>query len=293
MSFQVDAVRTLNANPVGRLAYNSARSIAHFARNIAHPPHPDDPSTLQLAKVMCREKPLTIIHRLTKADACVIDQCFNDNQYDMPGGVHGIFVDRIYQKIIDSDRKPLIVDCGANIGASVLWLAHRYPHSHVVAIEPAPDNFALLERNCAGLDVDTRQAGISATDGVAHLANPEAASHAYRTTEDGKGPEITLLSIHTLLASKPSNLYEPFLLKVDIEGAENNLFSGDPSSLNRFPLIIMEPHDWLLPGQHTSVEFFRFHAAAGREFTMKQENIASVAFDPSLLTPEELTQYKQ
>jgi hypothetical protein len=38
-----------------------------------------------------------------------------------------------------------------------------------------------------------------------------------------------------------------------------------------------------MPGQHTSQEFFRFHAAAGREFCMKHENVASVVPDSSLL----------
>jgi len=278
MSFQSNVGRTLNATPVGRLGFRAARSIVYLARHIAHP---DLPPKLQRSKVDCRGKQIAIVHRRTPADACVIKQCFPEGQYDMPGGVHGLFIDRLYQQIVASGRQPLIVDCGANIGASVLWFAHRYPHAHILAIEPAPDNFAILQRNAANLDVDLRQAGIAASDGHAHLTDPDESSLAYRTCEDGDGPEIVMLAIQTLLASKPVR-YQPFILKIDIEGAEKTLFAGDSSSLNCFPLIVMEPHDWMLPGQHTSVEFFRFHAAAGREFCMKHENIASIAFDPSL-----------
>ena len=49
--------------------------------------------------------------------------------------------------------------------------------------------------------------------------------------------------------------------------------------INRFPLIVFEPHDWMLPGQLSSLDFFRFHASAGREFAMNNENIASIAVE--------------
>jgi hypothetical protein len=39
----------------------------------------------------------------------------------------------------------------------------------------------------------------------------------------------------------------------------------------------MEPHDWMFPGQFTSQPFFRYHAAASREFAMKDEIVASIA----------------
>jgi hypothetical protein len=84
------------------------------------------------------------------------------------------------------------------------------------------------------------------------------------------------------MAGKPPSTYTPFLLKVDIEGAEKSLFTGPAAVLDQFPIIIMEPHDWMLPGLQTSVEFFRFHAAAGREFSMKNENVVSIAHHPTL-----------
>jgi FkbM family methyltransferase len=280
MRFQAEAVKTLNTTPMGRLAFKTVRSIVHIARHIAHP---DLPANLQVSRVACRGKRFDIIHRRTRDDAKVIDQCFAEGQYDMPCGAHGVFIDRLYDQIVTSGRQPLIVDCGSNIGASVLWFAHRYPRAHILAIEPAPDNFAVLERNCANLDVDLRQAGVSSADGVAHLVDADESSLAYRTIEDGHGPEIVMLSIYSLLASKSPERYQPFILKIDIEGTEKTLFAGDSSSLSQFPLIVMEPHDWMLPGQLSSVEFFRFHAAAGREFCMKHENVASIAFDAGLL----------
>jgi FkbM family methyltransferase len=178
----------------------------------------------------------------------------------------------------------LIVDCGANIGASVLWFTARYPKAHIVAIEPAPQNFIFLARNCAGLNVDLRQAGIGPVDGTAWLSGADDGGMGCRTYASEEGLRIEVISLASILAEKTASRYTPFLLKVDIEGAEKSLFSGPASTLDQFPLIIMEPHDWMFPGQQTSVEFFRFHSQAGREFAMNHENIASIACHPSLLS---------
>jgi FkbM family methyltransferase len=210
----------------------------------------------------------------------ILDECFRELQYDLPIGAQGVLADRLYHEIVDSGKKPLIVDCGSNIGVSVLWLTARYPEAHIVAIEPAPDNFELLRKNCAGIDADLRMAGIGPVDGVAYLSMEGDLGFAYRTNLTGDGLPTEILSMKTILASKPESRYSPFLLKVDIEGAEKYLFSAEHDTLNQFPVILMEPHDRFFPGEGTSLEFFRFHADTGREFAMNSTTIASVALHP-------------
>ena len=200
----------------------------------------------------------------------------------MPAFEHGVLTERRYQQIVAAGKQPLIVDCGANIGASVLWFTARYPKAHILAVEPAKDNFALLQINCAGLDVDLRNAGIGGTDGLSHLIDDGSGAWGYRTAASGSGPEVTMVTVASLLASKSEHHYIPFILKVDIEGGEEALFEGDYSAISRFPLIILELHDWLFPGQGSSLPFFRFHAATGREFCMKNENVASIDVRSSL-----------
>jgi len=274
MNLQAETVETLNATSFGRLLRRTIRPAVHLVRRIAHP---NIPPHLQLTKITCKGRRVTLLHRRTFADFSVIRQCFRDCQYDLPNGAHGIFLQDIHDQILASGRQPLIVDCGSNIGASVLWFLARYPRAHILAIEPEQDNFELLRQNCAGLDVDLRQAGVAGEDGFAHLTDPGQGSLAYRTIAAGPGAELRMYSLTTLLATKPSTAYVPFLLKLDIEGAEKSLFDGDCSAINQFPVIIMEPHDWLLPGQLTSHGFFRFHADACRELVINHENIASIA----------------
>ncbi|MGD0829311.1 MAG: FkbM family methyltransferase [Terracidiphilus sp.] len=269
----------LTATPLGRLFYRPIQALIHLARRLRHP---DLPLEWTVTRASCRQRNFSIVHRRWSYDKLAIDQCFCECQYDIPTGAHGVLTERIYREIIASGKKPLIVDCGANIGASVLWFTARYPEAHIVAVEPSPANFALLFKNCSGFDVDLREAGIGSIDGKAWMNNPDG-TLGCRTNNSRDGIGINIISLKTILASKPSSEYVPFLLKVDIEGAEKSLFAGSASDLNQFPLILMEPHDWLFPGELTSVEFFRFHAQAGREFAMHNENIASILWDPRLL----------
>jgi FkbM family methyltransferase len=274
-----EGVNRFTASPLGRSLYWPFQKLLRLGRHLRYPGMPNDH---MVARVSYRERRFSIEYRRWNSDdRNAIKQCFAYAQYDMPSGEHGQYIDRVYREIVASGKKPLIVDCGANIGASVLWFSARYPEAHIVAVEPAPDNFALLRKNCAGLDVDLREAGIGAVDGTARLSDPLSGSMSYRTADGGDGIDVEILSFEKLMASKPQSAYSPFLLKVDIEGAERSLFTASASLLDQFPLILAEPHDWLLPGQHTSVELFRFHAAAGREFSMNHENIASIAYPSS------------
>jgi FkbM family methyltransferase len=275
------ALELVTSTPIGRVAYKTVSPFVRLARRISNPDIPNDHA---LTKVTYRGRTFNLLHRRwTDADALAIKQCFAEAQYDMPSGAHGALVENLYREIIASGRQPLIIDCGANIGASVTWLSARYPEAHIIAIEPSADNFALLRRNCANLDVDLRLAAVSSIDGRAYLDNPSGTPMDFRVTSEPGGVETDLISVGSLLASKPVSAYAPFLLKVDIEGGEKSLFDGNTEAINQFPLIILEPHDWLMPGQHTSQLFFRFHAASGREFCMKHENVASIIPHSSLL----------
>jgi FkbM family methyltransferase len=42
---------------------------------------------------------------------------------------------------------PFIIDAGAHIGLATLYFKKQYPHAKVIAIEPNPETFALLEKN--------------------------------------------------------------------------------------------------------------------------------------------------
>lgn len=70
---------------------------------------------------------------------------------------------------------------------------------------------------------------------------------------------------------------EPFICKIDIEGAEQELFSANTQWITRFPIVIIELHDWLFPRSGSSANFLRAIAGTNRDFVVSGENIFSVS----------------
>ena len=215
-----------------------------------------------------REREVSL--RLNTSDFDVFLQIFDQNQYEIGAMRRGGDVQACYESIIAAGDTPLIVDAGANVGLGALYFRDRYPLAKILAIEPEDGNFAELCTRADPLTVPIK-AGLANFDGYVEVCDPGLGEWGFRTRRADHGvPAITLA---TLLATHPG---EPFILKVDIEGFEADLFD-DPALLDRFALIYFEPHDWMLPGQGSAASFLRAIAGLDRDFLISGENIVSIA----------------
>lgn len=219
-------------------------------------------------------------HRNSDADAFGAWQCFYREQYRLPPPLfeaphHAKALSAYYDTLVASGRIPLIIDAGAHIGAGSLWFAAQYPRARIVAVEPADDNLAILRQNAAGDRITVVAGAIGRADGHADLADVGQSSMGYRVGGQGPSRRVEMFSLPTLL-SRHAEGTEPFILKLDIEGSERELFGGgNDAAAERFPLIILEEHDFLMPGSATAAGFFRFHADRRRDFVFANENIFS------------------
>jgi hypothetical protein len=80
-----------------------------------------------------------------------------------------------------------------------------------------------------------------------------------------------------LLADFPD--HQPFIAKIDIEGAEQDVFSGDTRWVERFPVLILEPHDYLCPGEGTLLPFLRAIAPLKRDLAIMGEHLVSINYE--------------
>ena len=216
-------------------------------------------------------------HRGTRADLGVIAQIFEAQDYSLKPLQRGAELQSLYDRIATAGRIPFILDAGANIGASALYFAKAFPRAHILAIEPARNNFEVLQENAAGLDVDARCAAIGAADGETSLVDPGEGEWGYRTAAAGTGERVRVLSATRLLAEEQAAGRVPFIAKIDIEGGEAELFSRDAAWVDLFPLLIVELHDWLLPRAGSSRSFLRCIAERDRDFVFLGENVFSIA----------------
>jgi FkbM family methyltransferase len=183
-----------------------------------------------------------------------------------------------FDGIVAGGRAPLILDCGANIGLSALWFARTFPAARVVAVEPETENCALARANCARPNATVLNAAVAASDTRLALIDPGLGSDAFRTRAAAPG-EATLpaRSVPSLVAeARKAAPVEPFLIKIDIEGFEHELFAQDTDWIDQFPVLIIELHDWMLPGTASSANFLRALAGRNRDFVHIGENVFSL-----------------
>jgi FkbM family methyltransferase len=225
------------------------------------------------------------LHRYTtrsRIDHSVLQQIFDAEDYKLTDG-RGLEIGALYRRCVDAGRVPLILDCGANIGISADYFAQHYPAARIVAIEPDRDNIELARRNCATPQVEFLHAGIAAEDGRGAVVDLGLGAWAIRTERAEDGP-IAMLSVATILERYPDAV--PLLIKIDIEGFEQELFSKNTEWVARFPLVIIELHDWMLPRSASSGPFLRTIAALDRDFVYRGENVFSFANDAVELAPD-------
>ncbi|WP_205654457.1 FkbM family methyltransferase [Agrobacterium cavarae] len=210
-------------------------------------------------------------------DSITADQVFTDSDYELRFLSRYDELVAFYERTLSQNKTPLIIDCGANIGCSALFFAREFPAAKLVAVEPERNNVEMIRKNCASLNnVIAVNKAVGSTDGLVTIADPHCDNNAFRMTRepDGKG-DIPVTSIESLLSDYDQ--YVPFIIKIDIEGFEEDLFSANTGWLEKFPLMIIETHDWLLPRQANSSNFLKVISATGRDFMHRSANVFSIS----------------
>jgi len=234
----------------------------------------DEP--LQVMRIGLGEISVEMAYRPGTKDRFTLEENWRKHPYRLSR--HGEvarrdFIDAEYQRLLAAGQTPLILDAGANIGASVLFFAWRYPAARIIALEPEAGNFALLARNCAGRgQIACLQAALASCDGELRLFDPGRSTDAFRTLDEDQAGEhghamgvVAAYGVETLLARFGDGA-TPLLAKIDIEGAEREVFSAHTDWVQAFPAIAIELHDWMLPGKASSAPFLACVGALGRDF---------------------------
>lgn len=167
-----------------------------------------------------------------------------------------IFIQRIYDFDIHTENL-WIIDAGAHIGLSTLHFKKIFPHAHMIAIEPHPINFQLLEQNVWEnnlSNVETYQVALSDTadDKVQFYADTEfdwfstASLHPHAWNGEQSTESLTVQTqtlaffLEKILASADT---KPFIfLKLDIEGMEQKVLMSLQDQMSQINSMMVEFH---------------------------------------------------
>lgn len=171
--------------------------------------------------------------------------------------LHSLCIDIFEHRDYDSDQLPpigpnsIVVDIGANIGLFSLLAASTSPDITVYAFEPAPDSFALLQKNITAngcINIHPYQYAVSGTTCEMELYL-DAASLGDSMIQEWVGEDsivgterVECISLDDLFAR--CGLKSCDYLKIDCEGSEFDLlFSASGETLNKVRTIAVEYHE--------------------------------------------------
>lgn len=170
-----------------------------------------------------------------------------------------IFINRDYNFSITKEPE-IIIDAGANIGLASIYFANQYPNSQVIAIEPELSNFKLLEVNVSPYkNVIPLQAALWHRNEEINLIDPGLGEWAFMT--ESKNEELqseenivrnTVQAITVDRIIDQFNLNRIDILKIDIEGAEKEVFTNPSSWIHKVDTMIVELHERIKIGCNRS-----------------------------------------
>jgi FkbM family methyltransferase len=128
-----------------------------------------------------------------------------------------------------------IVDAGANIGTTSLAFSRHYPWAQIIGIEADISNWKLFDsnmklNNCQNVKRLHAALWGSHEEVVLSLSRREWGYQVRSHNNNSSGSyKVETLTLHDLIKMSPNGIID--ILKIDIEGAEENVFLSDPESV--------------------------------------------------------------
>lgn len=169
-----------------------------------------------------------------------------------------IFIDQEYDFVVETPPKT-IVDAGANIGLATIYFANRYPEAKIIAIEPEKSNFELLKKNVEPYsNVYPVNAALWNKNEEINVVDHGRGKWAFMTEGKNSSESLPGDIRHTIRAITIDRIIDDFeldkidILKIDIEGAEKEVFDDTSSWIGKVDALIVELHERIKSGCNRS-----------------------------------------
>jgi len=152
-----------------------------------------------------------------------------------------VLVIKHWNDFVPENDEPIILDCGANIGISVLNYKRQFPHAKITAFEPDPQIVPLLRRNLqrnGAIDVEIVDAAVWIRGGESKFFC-EGADGSRLISDSQFFPAsavVKTVDLRTFVCG------EIDLIKMDIEGAEFEVILHLGEKLNAIRNMVVECH---------------------------------------------------
>lgn len=198
---------------------------------------------------------------------------FRPNSID-PVTMQQIFQNGDYILPIKNFHPKLILDCGGNIGCASVFFANVYPSAQIYAVEPERMNFKILTYNTVFYDnVHQINSALWDKETSIKILDESVDENAYMTVETTADDPKAFKTITVSKILAESGFDEIDLIKIDIEGAEKEVFSAPDVDdwLSKVKVLVIELHDRMKKG--CSRAFFTAMSKYDWHFELRGENL--------------------
>lgn len=156
-----------------------------------------------------------------------------------------ITYDEIFRKGIytfwTTNERPIIIDCGANMGLSLLFFSLNYPNAKIYAFEPDETVLGCLEKNISNyqmMNVELfKQAVWNANEELEFFTDKGMGGRLENNYKNQIPTKIKAIRLKDFISDKHVDF-----LKMDIEGAEYTVIQDCEPILNQIKNIFIEYH---------------------------------------------------
>lgn len=151
-----------------------------------------------------------------------------------------IFVEKQYLFFCQSSN-PVILDLGANVGTATMFFSRKYPNAIIEVYEPDPLIFSVLSENLKRNKVKASLHNDAVWVSNGKIAfEPDGADGGRLVPEGSNGTHlVSCVDIRDIIMRYP----RIELLKIDIEGAENEVIPRLDGHLSHVERLFVEYHE--------------------------------------------------
>lgn len=177
------------------------------------------------------------IPRYTTCSTSLLDGVILSDSISFVAGYQEIFKRENY-KIEFSRKDPFIIDCGSNIGLSLIYFKKKYPKANIIGFEPDPVLFEILKKNTTKFsDILLYNKALGSEKGKFNFISEGGFSGRIIELATGKKTiEVEVDTLSTFITQKVD------FLKIDIEGLEYQVLINIKSKLGMVDKIFLEYH---------------------------------------------------
>ncbi len=192
-------------------------------------------------------------HVRNEYDIITVNEIFAEESYNLTKLLLWSKINKKFKKLSNENKIPLLLDCGSNISSSTEYFCRIFKGIFPIMVEPNIESSSFGRKNLNIADYLQIDLPLSSEKKVVRFDNSNKDNRAAKISTT-IGTETNTILINDILNDHKNKT--PFIIKIDIEGYEEDLMKKNLEWLESFEIIIIEIHDWMIPGKAVSFNLF-------------------------------------